>query len=76
MLESGKDYTAESGSTRITILSQTLNSGLDEGTHTLGVEFRTPDTNTLKRAAQNFVISTTSNSGDRKSTRLNSSHQD
>lgn len=60
MLEAGKDYTAESGSTRITILSQTLNNGLGEGTHTLGVEFRTTDTDTLKRAAQNFVLSTSS----------------
>lgn len=60
MLEAGKDYTAESGSTRITILSQTLNSGLEEGTHTLGVEFRTADTDTLKRAAQNFTLSTAS----------------
>lgn len=63
MLEEGRDYTAESGSTRITILSQTLNSGLEEGTHTLGVEFRTSDTDTLKRAAQNFVVSTSSSSG-------------
>lgn len=61
MLEAGKDYMAESGSTRITILSQTLNNGLGEGTHTLGVEFRTTDTDTLKRAAQNFVLSTSIN---------------
>lgn len=67
MLEAGKDYTAESGSTRITILSQTLNNGLEEGTHTLGVEFRTPDTDTLKRAAQNFEISKTANSGNNNS---------
>lgn len=60
ILEAGKDYTAESGSTRITILSQTLNDGLEAGTHTLGVEFRTVDTDTLKRAAQNFTLSTTS----------------
>ncbi len=58
MLGAGKDYTAESGSSRITILSQTLNSGLEEGTHTLGVEFRTADTDTLKRAEQNFTLST------------------
>lgn len=62
MLEAGKDYTAESGSTRITILSQTLNNDLEEGTHTLGVEFRTPDTGTLKRAAQNFTITKAANS--------------
>ncbi|MBD5528053.1 MAG: LysM peptidoglycan-binding domain-containing protein [Lachnospiraceae bacterium] len=65
LLEAGKDYRAESGSTRITILSQTLNNDLGEGTHTLGVEFRTPDTGTLKRAAQNFVLSTSPvNSGN------------
>ena len=55
-LKSGKDYTAEAGSTRITILNQTLvNSG--KGTHTLGIEFRTSDgENVLKRAAQNYVV--------------------
>lgn len=67
-LEVGRDYAAESGSTRITILSQTLNNDLGEGTHTLGVEFRTPDTGTLKRAAQNFVLSTSPvNSGNNNS---------
>ena len=55
-LKAGTDYTAESGSTRITILNQTLaNSG--KGTHTLGIEFRTSDgENVLKRAAQNYVV--------------------
>lgn len=47
------DYTHESGSTRITIQAQTL-AGAGDGTHTLGVEFRTKDTDTLKRAAQNY----------------------
>ena len=53
-LTAGRDYTSESGSTRITILNQTLSSG-GEGTHTLGIEFRTQD-GILKRAAQNYVI--------------------
>ena len=53
-LTAGRDYTSESGSTRITILNQTLSSG-GEGTHTLGIEFRTED-GILKRAAQNYVI--------------------
>ena len=53
-LTAGRDYTSEAGSTRITILNQTLSSG-GEGTHTLGIEFRTV-AGTLKRAAQNYVI--------------------
>ena len=53
-LTAEQDYTSEAGSTRITILNQTLASG-GEGTHTLGIEFRTED-GTLKRAAQNYVI--------------------
>ena len=61
----GTDYNSESGSTRITILNQTLlMSGADSaGTHTLGVEFRMPGDNTLKRAAQNYVIHYGSNTG-------------
>ncbi len=53
-LTAEQDYTSQAGSTRITILNQTLASG-GEGTHTLGIEFRTED-GTLKRAAQNYVI--------------------
>ena len=64
-LTDGVDYTSESGSTRITILAQTLLSDKAEGTHTLGIEFRTADTNTLKRAAQNYVLGGKgSNGGD------------
>lgn len=74
MLEAGKDYTAESGSTRITILSQTLNNGLGEGTHTLGVEFRTTDTDTLKRAAQNFVLSASTNDNNNNSNSNNNNN--
>lgn len=59
------DYTAEEGSTRVTIRSQTLrNAG--SGSHTLAAEFRTDrnDTATVKRAAQNYTLSTgTSGSG-------------
>ena len=57
-LEEGVDYTSESGSTRITIRSQTLRASDEAGTHTLGIEFRTQDTDTLKRAAQNYVVET------------------
>lgn len=49
------DYDAESGSTRITIRSETL-SKKGSGVHTLGIEFREggEDTGELKRAAQNY----------------------
>lgn len=61
----GTDYNSESGSTRITILNQTLlmSGASSAGTHTLGVEFRIPGDNTLKRAAQNYVIHYGSNTG-------------
>lgn len=54
-LAAGTDYSSESGSTRITIFTQTL-VDKQSGTHTLGVEFRTQSTGDLKRAAQNFTI--------------------
>ncbi len=50
------DYDAESGSTRITISSQTLTRANEVGTHTLGVEFRTEGENLLRKAAQNFNV--------------------
>lgn len=53
-LTEGQDYTSEAGSTRITIMNQTLADG-GTGTHTLGIEFRT-EGGVLKRAAQNYVI--------------------
>ena len=61
-LERGVDYTAEPGSTRITIKSQTLKRFNTPGTHTLAMEFRTKRTNTLRWAAQNYVISGNGNS--------------
>ncbi|MBS5117598.1 MAG: hypothetical protein KHZ10_06895 [Clostridium sp.] len=63
-LVSGVDYTSESGSTRITIRSQTLKASNQPGTHTLGVEFRTKDTSTLKRAAQNYQVTEKNNGGN------------
>lgn len=63
MLTEGVDYTAESGSTRLTIRSQTLKAGNTVGTHTLSAEFRTPDTKTLKRAAQNYRVTDSSSGG-------------
>lgn len=54
-LAEGSDYTSEEGSTRVTILNQTL-TRKSVGTHTLGMEFRTQDTRELRRAAQNYVV--------------------
>ena len=56
------DFTAESGSTRITISNQTL--AVSAGTHTLGIEFRTTDEELLKRAAQNYEVSDTQSSNN------------
>lgn len=50
------DYEAESGSTRITLRNQTLRAANTPGTHTLGIEFRTGDEKTLRRAAQNYLV--------------------
>lgn len=57
-LVQGTDYDAESGSTKITVRGQTL-AKKGSGTHTLAAEFRTnkSDTNTVKRASQNYRIS-------------------
>lgn len=55
-LKSEEDYSSEAGSTRITIRNQTLKAANKPGTHTLGIEFRTKDTNALKRAAQNYKV--------------------
>ena len=55
-LVEGVDYTSESGSTRITLRSQTLTSSNTEGAHTIGVEFRSSSDDSLKRAAQNYRI--------------------
>lgn len=56
-LVNGVDYDATSGSTKITIRSQTFrNAGA--GTHTIAAEFREGDpvNGTLKRAAQNYTM--------------------
>lgn len=59
------DYTAESGSTRLTIGSQTLTRSNTTGTHTLGAEFRTSGEHVLKAAAQNFkVVAKGANTGN------------
>lgn len=64
-LAKGTDYESESGSTRITIRNQTLlNAQSTDGIHTLGIEFRTKDTDVLKRAAQNYRIIGTGDTGN------------
>lgn len=63
----GSDYSAERGSTRITISTQTLSRG-GKGSHTIALEFRQKDTDTLKRAAQNYIVSDEkTNSGNNSS---------
>ncbi len=58
-LTEGTDYTAEKGSTKITVRNQTLRSK-GSGSHTFAVEFREgySEQGTLKRAAQNYTIKT------------------
>lgn len=56
-LIAGEDYSAEEGSTKITIFAQTLrNAG--SGTHTIAAEFRegSKTDGALKRAAQNYKV--------------------
>lgn len=53
-LTRGEDYTAEPGSTRLTIRTQTLTSK-GEGTHTISAEFRTAQ-NELRQSTQNYTL--------------------
>ena len=62
-LVEGVDFDAKSGSTRLTIRSQTLKANNQVGTHTLSAEIREKGTGNLKRAAQNYKVSTKSSSG-------------
>ena len=60
-LEKGIDYDSESGSTKITIKSQTFENKADkDGTNTIAMEFRNDD-NEVNRTAQNFNIKKQSN---------------
>lgn len=57
-LTEGTDYTSESGSTRITLNTNTLKSK-GNGTHTISAEFRVGGENgTLRRTAQNYTLTT------------------
>lgn len=71
-LNEGTDFTAESGSTRITINAETL-GGLENGTHTIGVEFRENDE--LKRAAQNFKTNNKKDEGNKGEDNKDEEHQ-
>lgn len=51
------DYTKESGSTKITVKSQTFKDKAKKGSNTIAAEFRESDkSNELKRTAQNFTL--------------------
>ncbi|MBS6395815.1 MAG: carboxypeptidase regulatory-like domain-containing protein [Clostridiales bacterium] len=66
-LTAGTDYTAVSGSTRITVSAQTLQNKADkDGRNTIAAEFRVDgDTNKdLKRTAQNFYLTLNADGGD------------
>lgn len=54
-LEDGEDFTSKSGSTEITIKSQTLKNKVRSGENTIAIEFRNKD-GELKRTAQNFRV--------------------
>ena len=67
LLKSGVDYKAVSGSTRITIRSQTLTEKTNStGYNTIAAEFRVggESTNELKRTAQNFRLNNVVNDPD------------
>lgn len=54
-LKEGEDYISESGSTRITILAETLKRA-GEGSHTLVIEFKDAETGLRKYASQNYTV--------------------
>lgn len=62
-LVEGVDFDAKSGSTSLTIRSQTLKANNQVGTHTLSAEFREKGTGNLKRAAQNYRVGRKSSGG-------------
>lgn len=62
LLEKETDYTSEPGSTRSTIMAQTLEER-GAGTHTIGIEFRTSE-GRQRTAAQNYTATDTGNPGN------------
>ncbi len=63
-LVDGVDFTKVSGSTRMTIRSQTFQNKGKSGVNTIAAEFRTGNTKVLKRTAQNFQISEKNQGGN------------
>ncbi len=59
------DYTSESGSTRVTIKTQTLTKN-GNGTHTIGVEFRHGGEKEFRRTSQNYDVTNKRNSNPSK----------
>lgn len=57
-LEKGKDYTAEHGSTKVTVMGQTFKNANQNDSNTIAMEFKKKngDSEELKRTAQNFRI--------------------
>lgn len=64
-LADGEDYTKESGSTRITIKSQTFQTKAKSGSNTIAAEFRVNGDRDkdLKRTAQNFRVTASGSAG-------------
>lgn len=69
-LQDGVDYEKDEGSTKLTIRTRILRSK-DVGTHTLSMEFREGDKElgTLKRAAQNYVVTSSQGSKPNQTTK-------
>ncbi len=63
-LTRGVDYTAEAGSTKITVSAQTFNNKGTSGTNTIAGEYRDSEGD-LKKAAQNYTQGSSGNNGDR-----------
>lgn len=65
-LVDGEDYTKDSGSTRITIRSQTFEKKAKNGTNTIAAEFRVggDENKELKRTAQNFRLNLKNNNNE------------
>lgn len=65
-LVDGEDYTKDSGSTRITIRSQTFEKKAKNGMNTIAAEFRVggDENKELKRTAQNFRLNFKNNNDD------------
>lgn len=61
-LQEGSDYTADEGSTKLTIKTQTL-ANVGKGKHTIAGEYRNANKQ-LKRSAQNYSVGASSSKGN------------